>query len=204
LHDEGTVLANLSDGDTMVLRKNIGKGQMIFCGTQPSDEWSSLTEGIVLVPMLQRLLTHGEAMRSGRYTLGLMRSAGDDRKKKGDSWKSVDTDEGNAREYDEQASIYRLNQSNFIVAMNRPAREDISAALDTGEVRDLFGNVSVSMTQERSGDAAEDPKEIWKWFLAAMALALLIEGFLVMPKSTDERVEIQSSGTGKVQTQQAS
>ena len=204
LHDEGTVLANLSDGATMVLRKNIGKGQMIFCGTQPSDEWSSLTEGIVLVPMLQRLLTHGEAMRSGRYTQGRIMAAGDDRSSEGERWVSVDTEEGSGREFNKQAGIYRLNQSKRVVAVNRPAREDISAALDAGEVRDLFGNVSVSMTQERSGDAAEDPKEIWKWFLAAMALALLIEGFLVMPKSADERVEIQTSGTGKVQTQQSS
>ena len=117
---------------------------------------------------------------------------------------SVDTEEGSGREFDEQAGIYRLNESKRVVAVNRPAREDISAALDAGEVSDLFGNVSVSMTQERAGDAAEDPKEIWKWFLAAMALALLIEGFLILPKSTDERVEIQTSTTGKVQAQQAS
>ena len=78
------------------------------------------------------------------------------------------------------------------------------AALDVSEARELFGKVSVSMTQERSGGAAEDPKEMWKWFLAAMALALLIEGFLILPKSTDERVEIRTTTTGKVQPQQTS
>ena len=204
LHDEGTVLANLADGATMVLRKNIGKGQMIFCGTQPSDEWSSLTEGIVLVPMLQRLLTHGEAMRSGRYAQGRILAAGDDRSREGERWVSVDTKEGSSKEFNEQAGIFRLNESKRVVAVNRPAREDAAAALGAGEVRDLFGKVSVAMTQERSDGSAEDPKEIWKWFLALMALALLIEGFLILPKSTDERVQIQSSITGKVQTQQAS
>ena len=187
----------------MVLRKSIGKGQMIFCGTQPSDEWSSLTEGIVLVPMLQRLLTHGEAMRSGRYAQGHIMAAGDDRSREGERWVSVGTAEGSGREFNEQAGIYRLNESKRVVAVNRPAREDVAAALDVGEVSELFGKVSVSMTQEQSGGAAEDPKEIWKWFLAAMALALLIEGFLILPKSADERVEIQTSTTGKVQPQQA-
>ena len=76
--------------------------------------------------------------------------------------------------------------------------------LEPDSVQRLFGEVPVALTQKRADGAAEDPKEIWKWFLAAMALALLIEGFLILPKSTDERVEIQSSITGKVPTQQVS
>ncbi len=204
LHDEGTVLANLSNGDAMVLRKNIEKGQLIVFGTQPTDQWSSLTEGIVLVPMLQRLFIHGEAMSSGRFAQGRILAVGDDRSRKGERWVSMDTEEGSGKEFNEQAGIFRLHESNRVVAMNRPAREDAVVPLDTSKVKGLFGEVSVFMTEERLDGAVDDPEEIWKWFLAAMALALLIEGFLILPKSTDERVEIQSSTTGKVQTQRAS
>ena len=117
---------------------------------------------------------------------------------------SMDTEEGSGKEFNEQAGIFRLHESNRVVAMNRPVREDAVVPLDTSKVKELFGEVPVFMTEERSDGAVEDPEEIWKWFLAAMALALLIEGFLILPKSTDERVEIQSSTTGKVQTQRAS
>ena len=48
---------------------------------------------------------------------------------------------------------------------------------------------------------AGDPKEIWEWFLALMALALIVEAILVLPKGTDERVEIRRTEGGKLQTQ---
>ena len=204
LHDKGTVLASLSDGATMVLRKNIGKGQLVFFGTQPSDRWSSLTEGIVLVPALKRLLMEGNAMSSGRFIEGRMLSAGDDRSRSGERWLEVGSDITRPdKAFDTDAGIYRLANSQRVVAVNRPAREDSNVMLEPDSVQRLFGEVPLALTQKRADGAAEDPKEIWKWFLAAMALALLIEGFLVLPKSTDERVEIQSSITGKVPTQQA-
>jgi len=34
----------------------------------------------------------------------------------------------------------------------------------------------------------------------AMAMALLMEGLLILPKGTDERVEIQTTASGKVAT----
>ena len=188
----------------MLLRKNIGKGQLVFFGTQPSDRWSSLTEGIVLVPALKRLLMEGNAMSSGRFIEGRMLSAGDDRSRSGERWLEVGSDITRPdKAFDTDAGIYRLANSQRVVAVNRPAREDSNVMLEPDSVQRLFGEVPLALTQKRADDAAEDPKEIWKWFLAAMALALLIEGFLVLPKSTDERVEIQSSITGKVPTQQA-
>ena len=56
---------------------------------------------------------------------------------------------------------------------------------------------------EAADGDADDPQEIWRWFLVVMALALLIEGILILPKGADERVEIQRSATGKVSTEQA-
>ncbi|SVD52068.1 uncharacterized protein METZ01_LOCUS404922, partial [marine metagenome] len=55
------------------------------------------------------------------------------------------------------------------------------------------------LAQEKTlSGVSDDPKEIWQWFLVAMAMALLIEGILILPKGADERVEIQTTTSGKV------
>ena len=245
IHEEGTVLANIATGETMVLRHTVGKGQMIYMGTQPSDDWSSLTEGLVVVPMLERLLVEGEAARSGRFINQTMLAAGDDRvpvdlmsfdknkdgkisrdempkqqgrifarldqnndgfvdqNEMGERWVSVDTKEGEGKDFNTQAGVYRYSNTERLVAVNRPEREDALASLEVAEVRKLFGSIAVAISQEKAGSGAGEPREIWKWFLVLMILALLAEGLLILPKGADERVEIQRSSTGKVTTPQA-
>ena len=75
IQGDGLVQASFEDGVPWMMAKTVGKGQVVFCGTQPTDMWSSATEGLVLVPMLQRLLAEGEAMMSGRYVQGHLLSA---------------------------------------------------------------------------------------------------------------------------------
>ena len=136
-------------------------------------------------------------MLSGRFVQGHMLSAGDDRAGEGERWVSEETGEGSAKDFDSQAGVYRMGQR--IVAVNRPEREDLSSGLDASEVRGLFGEVRMVLAQEKTlSGVSDDPKEIWQWFLVAMALALLIEGILILPKGADERVEIQTTTSGKV------
>ena len=213
IEGDGLVQASFEDGVPWLMTKTVGKGQLVFCGTQPSDAWSSLTEGLVLVPMLQRLLSRGEAMLSGRYVWENMRIAGEDsakkkdRAKKGERYVSVEVParEGVAKDYDTQAGVYRYiseksgQGGHRIVALNRPEKEDLVPSLGADQVRGLFGVVPVALSQEKTqSSASDDPKEIWQWFLVAMAMALLIEGILILPKGTDERVEIQTTASGKV------
>ena len=92
-HTDGNVLAGLENEDgaaaTLVLRKIVGRGQLIVCGTAPDDGWSSLAEGVVLLPMLQRLLADGEAALTGRYIKGQMLIAGrQTRETGGEPWVS--------------------------------------------------------------------------------------------------------------------
>ena len=114
---------------------------------------------------------------------------------------SEDTEEGKAKDFNTQAGVYRMGKR--LVAVNRPEREDALASLEPDEVRKLFGPITVAISQEKAGSSADDPKEIWKWFLVLMILALLAEGLLILPKGADERVEIQRTSTGKVITPQA-
>ena len=197
IEGDGLIQASFEDGVPWLMTKTVGRGQIVFCGTRPSDQWSSLTEGLVLVPMLQRLLSQGEAMLSGRFVQGHMLSAGDDRANEGERWVSEETGKGSVKDFNSQAGVYRMGQR--IVAMNRPEREDLPPSLEADGVRGLFGEIPVTLAQEKTqSGASDDPKEIWQWFLVAMAMALLIEGILILPKGADERVEIQTTASGKV------
>jgi len=202
IQGDGLVQASFEDGMPWLMAKTVGKGQVIFCGTQPTDEWSSVTEGLVLVPMLQRLVAEGEAMLSGRYVQGHLRVAGDDRAGEGERWISEESGENTAKDFNFEAGVYRMGQR--VVAVNRPQREDVLISMDQEEVKALFGEVPLVLFQESTIEIeSDDDRELWKAFLVVMALALLIEGILILPKGTDERVEIQRSATGKVSTQQA-
>jgi len=196
-HTDGNVLASLEDEDgadaTLVLRKIVGRGQLIVCGTSPDDAWSSLTEGVVLLPMLQRLLADGEAALTGRFIKGQMLIAGRQTREGGERWLSMDDQSGLGKDFHTQAGVYR--QGDRLVAVNRAPEEDALAALDLNDVQSLFSGIQVEAG--RSGD----PKEIWEWFLSLMALALIVEAILVLPKGTDERVEIRRTEGGKLQTQ---
>src|SRR4030095_14045841 len=50
------VLAAFEDGAPFLARQTLGRGEIFFCASLPKKEWSSLSEGPVLVPMMQRLL----------------------------------------------------------------------------------------------------------------------------------------------------
>ena len=194
---DGAIQASFEDGVPWLMSKTVGKGQVVFCGTQPSDQWSSLTEGLVLVPMLQRMLSSGEAMLSGRFVQGRMLSCGVDQASEGERWVSEESGNESVKDFNSQAGIYRMGQR--VVAVNRPGEEDMIPPLEAVKVRELFGEVPVALAQEKSsGGDAEDSKEIWQYFLAAMVIVLLIEGILILPKGADERVEIQTAASGKI------
>ena len=59
--DDGSndVLAAFDDGTAFLVRQSFGKGEIYFCSSLPDPAWSSLGDGPVLVPMLQRMLQAG-------------------------------------------------------------------------------------------------------------------------------------------------
>jgi len=206
IEGDGIILARIArdskperKAEPLIVRKVRGKGQIIFIGTAPSEQWSSLNFSIVLPIMLQRMVAAGATTGSGRFSSDRMLSAGDDLSRPSERWVSVGVEEGESRDFNTEAGIYRLGKR--VVAVNRPEREDLVPSLEGEEAVKLFGEMPVALFQEEREGTAGDPKELWKWFLALMAVALLVEGFLILPKSTDERVVISRPTTGKVATE---
>jgi hypothetical protein len=168
------VLAAFEDGAALLARQSAGRGEIYFCASLPADGWSSLADGPVLVPMLQRLLEDG-ARRLQTVSTGVcgQLSAAD----RARTWVSVDSKEPKDIRF--QAGVYQ--SGDLLMAVNRPAVEDDPEIVDSGEIKKLFGDVPLQMLQDRRVETGQLQGEIWRFFLFLMLLLLLGESLLILP-----------------------
>jgi hypothetical protein len=168
------VLAAFEDGSTFLARQDIGKGEVYFCASLPQADWSSLGEGPVLVPMLQRLLLTGgrRLQQISSVACGELGSVDLAR-----AWVCVDSTRPKDIRF--EAGVYRSGDR--LLAVNRPTAEDEPDAIDSNEARKLFGNLPVQTLEERHLEVGQLQGEIWRVFVFAMLLFLIGEGILVLP-----------------------
>lgn len=180
LTGEHGVLAAFSDGAPMLARRTLGKGEMVFCATSPGLQWSNLREGVVLVPWIQRALQNG----GRRFTQGALLSCGDTAPiGASETWTSVD----GSRNLKLQAGVYR--SATRLIAVNRPAAENEDETVDPAKARDLFGRTKVQLFTDAKANLSSLQSELWRSFLFAMAVFLLIEAILILP-AKDEKVKL--------------
>jgi hypothetical protein len=175
-------LASFDDGAAFLARQAIGKGQILFCATQPSRDWSQLDEGVVLVPMLQRLLDMG----GRRFAAPVSVECGEWEPDENDRWTSVDSSEPKNILF--QSGVYRAGGK--LVAVNRPARENDREMVDPAKAKTLLGSVPIYLFDEKQSGSARVQAELWRLFLIVMALCLVIEGILILPEKLDRKIEI--------------
>jgi hypothetical protein len=167
-------LAAFDDGAAFLARGIFGKGEFYFCASLPDDRWSNLSEGPVLVPMLQRLLETGAQRLQpvSSVTCGEL-SAVDQAL----HWTTVDSTA--PKDPRAHAGVYRSGDR--LLAVNRPAAEDDPEILAPDEIKKLFGGIPFQMMQERREQLGQLQGEIWRAFVFAMLLFLIVEGFLILP-----------------------
>lgn len=186
IENSGTVLARLADELPLLLRVSTDQGGAYFCTTLPTAQYSSLErDGVVFYVMLQRALA--EACRV--LAAASQRDAGpgvlDDRSQ----WRPV-TETGNGVSQRElHAGVFR--DGDLWCALNRSSAEDRSPVTPVETVDALFAGLAY----ERIDDAVDNPaslaSEIWRLFLVAMALALVVEALLCLPEK-----KVETSGLG--------
>lgn len=171
-----TILAAFGDNAPFLVRHNLGRGEAYFCASLPASEWSTLDEGPVLVPMLQRMLSAGARrlhqanfIEAGR-TPALARE-----------WKPV-SGQGNALA---EAGIYQ--EGARLIAVNRPAIENELQFVPVAEIRRLFATLPVQLHEEKAAGRGSLQGEIWRFFLVAMLLFLLAEGWLILPPKSSSK-----------------
>jgi hypothetical protein len=191
---EGGVLGSFVDGAPFLMRKAVGKGEIYFCATSVGPGWSSLGDGSVLVPMIQRMV----GMGAKRVNSGVMMECGEVTAAESAGWTVVSTGDAPAATGGVpfapaggvggalvRAGVYQ-NGGRF-VAVNRPAAENDLQRISGDTARKLFANLPFRMQEEQGRGTDRLQGEVWRFFLTLMLLFLNLEGFLILPAGGGER-----------------
>ena len=178
----GTALARLSNDQPLLLRVSTDRGDqggVYFCTTLPTAQYSSFErDGVVFYVMLQRALTEG--CRS--LAAAAQRDAGPDVLADRTQWDRVTStgDDPGVSQRELHAGVFQ--DDDLWCALNRSAPEDRAPVTPAETVDSLFAGLAYERIDDAVGDAASLASEIWRFFLMAMALALVAEALLCMPE----------------------
>jgi hypothetical protein len=169
----GTDLAGYADGGPFLQSRRMGKGLVFVCTTLPQSDWSSLSEGTVLVPMIQRMIRAGNERLGQAQTAvcGEWKPAFDQ-----DLWMPADAT--TPKDYRWQAGVYQCGTRR--VALNRPDSEDLPEVVEKDRLRQLFGDTRIRFVEETlARDTGQIQSEVWYWLVCLALAAMAGESFLL-------------------------
>ncbi len=184
IEGEKNILAAFDDGIPFLIRQTLGAGEIYFCSSLPAVDWSSLVEGPVLVPMMQRMLLAGSRRLQKVASLDCGALSPADAALR---WQRLAGAGGNRNAGDIRTTAGVFQSGERLLAINRPAAEDDLEILEEPEVYKLFGNLAVQTFQERKAQMQNLQGEIWRIFLFGMLIFLLVEGWLILPPKKEVR-----------------
>jgi Aerotolerance regulator N-terminal len=175
---ELTPLATLQGGALLLARAATNRGGVYFCTTTPAAADSSLaTSGVVLYVLVQRALSAGAAVLGSTRQLVAGASSDDDPA----SWRSLAAPEGAlSTEYPFQQGAYEAGGR--LLAVNRAEEEDQASVLPDHRVAELFRGLDFSRVDDQAGNSSSLVQEIWRLFLVAMLVALVVEAVLCLSR----------------------
>jgi len=182
------ILADFEDDTPLFLRRVVGQGHIYAFTTLPETDWSLLGDGLVIVPVIQRLLAKGGA-RNARVRNAVC-----------GEWRPPNTDVNwqpmHSTEFQDPrwtAGVYQSDNLNSEkIALNRPARENDMTYVPREDAIALFGDLPVTALDEGEATAGKSvTSELWRWFIYFALLFMLIEGLLLL---ADRRPKRSSSG----------
>ena len=69
-----------------------------------------------------------------------------------------------------------------LLAVNRSVAEDAAPVLTDPKVAGLFRGLDFARVDDQAGNSASLVQEIWRMFLVAMTVAMVVEAGLCLPK----------------------
>ncbi len=190
---EYTPLATLKGSATLLGRVPTKQGGVYFWATTPSLRDSSLaTGGVVLYAFIQR------AISAGAIVLGKARQldAGESQGETSTLWSPIaEGDHGLSTESRFHRGVYAAGDR--LLAVNRPAVEDDARVLNDAQLAELFRNLKFSRVDDRAGSLGSLIQEIWRAFLIAMLVSLVVEAALCLPKVVRATESTSSAGFGR-------
>ena len=174
----GTPLARFDDDAPLLTRVATDRGAVYFCSTLPTAQFSSLErEGVIFYVILQRALDQG----CRALAVASQRDAGPDVLTDRNEWELVaPTDDSPLlSQRGLHAGVYR--DEAYWTAVNRSQIEDSAVAAPVEAVDALFDGMSYRRIDVDVGDTSALASELWRIFLIAMIVALLVEAVLSLP-----------------------
>jgi hypothetical protein len=168
-------VATCSDGKVFLGRMKSLGGSAYFCTTLPDPEWSTLGEGQVLVPMVQRLIYEGGT----RLSKTVLSECGQWSPSEPAASEAKDIDINENKNPAFNAGTYRCGDRT--VVLNRPAAEDIQESVGPVEFGPALKRIPFTTLHEKSGMETNVNTEIWRAFFISMLLFLIAEAFLCLP-----------------------
>lgn len=195
LSGEHTALATLKGGTPLLARVTTNRGGVYFCSTTAATADSSLAEnGVVLYVLVQRALALGASVLGNTRQL----VAGDVSGEQPTAWQQLaGPPEAISTEFAFQGGVYSAGER--LVALNRSASEDQAAALDDSRVAELFQGLDFARVDDKAGNLAALIQEIWRLFLVAMMIALIVEAALCLPRLAPSVQSVQPSFAEPIQ-----
>jgi len=175
---EFTPLATLRGGAPLITRVTTDRGGVYFWATTPAPADSSLaTGGVVLYVAVQRALASGSTVLGNTRNLTAGRPPVDIPT----SWECLaGADQALSTAYAFHRGVYTVGER--LLAVNRSAAEDQAAVLGDARVARLFQGLDYARVDDRAGSIKSLIQEIWRLFLAAMIVAMVLEAGLCIPK----------------------
>ena len=174
----GTPLARFDDDAPLLTRVATDRGAVYFCSTLPTAQFSSLErEGVTFYVILQRALDQG----CRALAVASQRDAGPDVLIDRNEWELVAPadDSPLLSQRGLHAGVYR--DGAYWMAVNRSQIEDSAVAAPVEAVDALFDGMSYRRIDVDVGDTSALASELWRIFLIAMIVALLVEAVLSLP-----------------------
>ena len=178
----GTPLARFDDDASLLTRVATDRGAVYFCSTLPTAQFSSLErEGVSFYVILQRALDQG----CRALAVASQRDAGPDVLADRNEWELVaPADDSDAplhlsSQRGLHAGVYR--DEAYWTAVNRSQIEDSATAVPVEAVDALFDGMLYRRIDVDVGDTSALASELWRIFLIAMIVALLVEAVLSLP-----------------------
>jgi hypothetical protein len=179
LESAGTALARFEDHEPFLARVPTDRGGVYFCTTLPTAQHSSLErDAVAFYAMLQRALSDG----SRALAAVSQRDAGSEALADRIRWELVAPQEAvfAVSQRGLLAGVYREGET--WAAVNRSQAEDRANVATGAMVDGLFDGLSFQRIEDAVGDTSPLAREIWRTFLIAMILALVLEAVLCLPK----------------------
>ncbi len=166
-----------ADGRAFLISRQTGAGRVFACATSPDADWSSLGDGFVLLPMVQRLLTLG----GSRLAPPTMAIAGE--WQPGDPqevWSPVETEK--RQDWRWHAGLYQ--SAGRRIALNRPEAEDAPEIVERTRLPEMLRGVKLTVMSgalELKADRLQS--EIWPAMIILTMLFMCAEMALATSKA---------------------